>query len=459
MAEKIDEVFKVIDEQRDGYLHELLELLRLPSVSANPTCRKYIENAAERLCKALKARGAGCEVLETEGHPVVCGSFQAKDKGPTLLIYGHYDVQPPDPLEEWQSDPFDPVIKDGYVYARGASDDKGQLFCYVAALDAINRAGLQVPVNLRFLFEGEEEIGSPNLRKFLLHRHELLESDAVVISDGSQAAPGVPAITYGLRGLAYLQIDVEGPKRDLHSGVYGGIVVNPLQALVDILSHLKDENDRVMIEGFYDDVLVPDETERAMIRSLPFDEEQLKEYLGISVFGGEKEFHPLERRLLRPTLDVNGIWGGYSGPGAKTVIPSRAGAKISMRLVPNQRYKKITDLTGQYIRKVTPPGVRVKVTPMEGTDPVLVNTKSREVQIAARALEIAFGRPPVFMREGGSIPVVSLFSELMGSKPILLLGFGRPDDGIHGPNERFNLDDFFKGIKTAVALFFLMAER
>lgn len=459
MMDKIDKAFEVLHKRRNEYLEELFDLLKLPSVSADPNCKKHIREVAERLSSSLKARGVDCAVVETDGHPVVYGHLQGRDNGPTVLVYGHYDVQPPDPVEEWQSDPFDPVVKDGFVYARGASDDKGQLFCYIAALDAIKNAGLQVPVNLRFLFDGEEEIGSPSLRNFLLRHDEILKSDVVAISDGTQAAPGVPAITYGLRGLAYLQIDVEGPRQDLHSGIYGGVVINPLNALVWILSRLKDEEEHIRIEGFYDDVVVPDEEERKMLRSLPFDGDQLMEYLGVRALGGEKEFHPIERKLVRPTLDVNGIWGGYSGPGAKTVIPSRAGAKISMRLVPNQRYKKVTALAEEYIKKIAPSGVIVKVTPMEGTDPVLVDIKSKEIQIASRALEIAFGRPPVFMREGGSIPVVSLFAELMKSKPLLLIGFGRPDDGVHGPNERFNLEDFFKGIKAVVALLFLMAEK
>ncbi len=455
MRNELIRLFNYVDSNKERYIEELKAFLEIPSISADSSFKNRVSDCAEWLCEELKKLNVKAELHKTEGHPIVYGTLKTGGNAKTLLIYGHYDVQPPDPIDKWESHPFEPQVRNGFIYARGASDDKGQLFTYIKALEACLKNNMDIPINLRFLFEGEEEIGSPNLGTFLRNnKNDIEQCSAVVISDGHQFSPGIPAITYGLRGLAYFELEVVGPRNDLHSGGFGGIVLNPIHALTIILSKLKDERDKILIDGFYDDVKEPDDEEKQMISQLPFDEENLKEFLGIKKFFGEDGYSILERKTIRPTLDVNGIWGGYQGEGAKTVIPSRAGAKLSMRLVPNQRRERINELFMKYIRKIAPEAVEVSVKTLHGANPVLIDMKLPEMKAAARALELGFGRNPVFIREGGSIPVVNMFVEDCNIKPVLLIGFGRPDDNIHGPNERFNIDDFIRGIKTAVALFF-----
>jgi acetylornithine deacetylase/succinyl-diaminopimelate desuccinylase-like protein len=447
-------VLAKIDAGRLQAVGELAEFLRIPSVSTDPRHATDVRRAAEWVVRRLETLGFQARLHETGKHPVV-SAVCVRDPGlPTLLIYGHYDVQPPDPLDEWVSPPFSPTVRDGFMYARGATDNKGQSLTYLRAADAVLRTEGHLPLNIKVLMEGEEEIGSPSLARFFEEHGEDLRADAVAISDGSQFASGIPAITYGLRGLSYLQVEVQGPRFDLHSGSFGGVVVNPVQVLAEMLARLKKPDDTVAIPSFYDDVVELEPREREEMASLPFDEAELREYLGVDVLVGEPGYTPMERRWARPTLDVNGIWGGFSGEGAKTIIPARAGAKVSMRLVPNQRTATIDRLFETFIQSLAPSGVQVKVTGIHGNDPVLISRDEPGVQAAARAIEIGFGKRPVFIREGGSIPIVTLFKETLGMQNILLLGWGSPDDGSHSPNERFSVEDFHRGIRSAAALFY-----
>lgn len=448
------ETLAKIDGNRDRYVDELLGFLRIPSVSTYTQHASDVRRAAEWVYNHLKRLEFQTRLFETARHPVVYGKSCPYPDRPTLLIYGHYDVQPPEPLEEWTTPPFTPTIRDGYVYARGASDDKGQFFTYLKAIEAVLAANGKLPINVKVLVEGEEEIGSPNLAPFLREHQGELRSDAVAISDSSQFTKGIPAITYGLRGLSYLQVDVQGPRIDLHSGSFGGIVPNPVQVLAGMLAGLKTPDGVIAIPGFYDDVLPLQQWERDEMASLPFDEGHLREYLGVSELVGEADYSPLERKTARPTLDLNGIWGGFAGEGAKTVIPARAGAKISMRLVPNQKPQNINRLFKDYIKSITPGGVKVQITELHGAEPVLVSRQQAGVQAAAKAIEIGFGKAPVFIREGGSIPIVNLFKEVLNLDGILMMGWGCPDDGAHSPNERFSLDDFHRGIRSAAALLY-----
>jgi acetylornithine deacetylase/succinyl-diaminopimelate desuccinylase-like protein len=447
-------VLAEIDAGRQRAVEELAELLRIPSVSTDPRHTADVRRAAEWTAERLNPLGFQTTLHETSRHPVVYGELLCDPDLPTVLIYGHYDVQPPDPLDEWISPPFSPTVRDGFVYARGATDNKGQFFTYLKAVEALVRVEGRLPLNVKALIEGEEEIGSPSLRSFFESHGDDLRADAVAISDGSQFASGMPAITYGLRGLSYFQVDIQGPRFDLHSGSFGGVVANPVQALADILATLKRPDGTVAIPGFYDDVLELEPWEREEMATLPFDEAQLKKYLGVEALVGEAGYTPLERKCARPTLDVNGIWGGFSGEGAKTVIPGKAGAKVSMRLVPRQRAATVDRLFEAFIRAQAPPGVQVRVTSIHGNDPVLIARDEPPVQAAARAIEVGFGRRPVFIREGGSIPIVTLFKDLLGYRNILLLGWGSPDDGAHSPNERFSLEDFHRGIRSAAALLY-----
>ena len=448
------EILNKIDGNRNRYVEELLGFLRIPSVSTYSQHTADMRRAADWVFNHLKRLGFQAEITNTERHPVVTARRCEQEGRPTLLIYGHYDVQPPEPIEEWNSPPFAPTIKDGYVYARGATDDKGQFFTYLKAMEAILAVEGKLPVNVKVIVEGEEEIGSPSLAKFLRLKREELQADAVVISDGSQFAQGIPAITYGLRGLSYLQLDVRGPRFDVHSGAFGGLAPNPVDALAGILGKLKKADGTVSIPGFYDDVVEPENGERDEAALLKLDEAELREYLGVDELVGEPGYLPMERKGARPTLDTNGIWGGFSGEGAKTIIPARAGAKVSMRLVPNQKSKTINALFREYVGSVTPPGVKVSITELHGTDPVLVPRNSPAIKAAARAVETGFGKSPVFIREGGSIPIVNLLEEMLGTRNILLLGWGSPDDGAHSPNERLSLDDFHKGVRSAAALLY-----
>ena len=451
------ETLTKIDGNRHRYVDELLGFLRIPSVSTYTRHATDVRRAAEWVFNHLRRLEFQSKLIETERHPVVYGEHCPHPDGPTLLIYGHYDVQPPEPLEEWITPPFTPSIRDGYVYARGASDDKGQFFTYLKAIEAVLAVTGKLPINVKVLVEGEEEIGSPNLGPFLKEHKNQLKADVVAVSDSSQFTHGIPAVTYGLRGLSYLQLDIQGPRIDLHSGSFGGLVANPLQVLADMISKLKNPDGTIAIPNFYDDVLPLEDWEREEMASLPFDETHLKEYLGVAGLVGEADYSPMERKTARPTLDVNGMWGGFSGEGAKTVIPAKAGAKVSMRLVPNQKPDVINKLFKDYVRSLSPNGVKVQITELHGAEPVLVSRDQASVRAAAKAIETGFGKAPVFIREGGSIPIVNLFKEVLDLDSILLMGWGNPDDGAHSPNERFSLDDFHHGIRSAAALLYELA--
>ncbi|MGO8942684.1 MAG: dipeptidase [Syntrophobacteraceae bacterium] len=453
-----DPISSFINDHLDSFVLELAQFLSIPSVSTLSEHEKDVLSAAEWVLDQVKRCGFSGGLYPTERHPIVLARSPEVPGAPVLLIYGHYDVQPPDPLEEWQTPPFSPDVRDGYIYARGATDDKGQFFTYIKAIDAVLRAGQKLPLNLIILAEGEEEIGSPSLEKFLMQRRDELRASAVAISDGSQFARGIPAITYGLRGLSYLQVDIGGPRFDLHSGSFGGIIHNPAQVLVDVLQKLKNPDGTVAIPGFYDDALAPDHSEREEMASLAVDIQSLKDYLGVSELTGEPGYSVVERRTARPTLDINGLWGGFSGEGAKTIIPAKAGAKVSMRLVPNQVPEKIDRLFHQFVTDNCPQGVSAKISTLHGAEPVLVPRNTPAMLAAEKAIETGFGKKPVFIREGGSIPVVNLIKKHLGQQNILLLGWGSPDDGAHSPNERFYIKDFYRGIRAAVALFHEMAQ-
>jgi len=447
-----------IDANRQRYVEELLGFLKIPSVSTYTHHASDVRRAAEWVGNHLQRIGFETRIYRTERHPVVFAQHCNAPGAPTLLVYGHYDVQPPEPLDEWLTPPFSPSIRDGYVYARGATDDKGQFFTYVKAVEAVLAVAGNLPVNVKFLVEGEEEIGSPSLGHFMREHSDELKADVITISDFSQFSRGVPAITYGLRGLSYFQLDLQGPRFDLHSGSFGGLIHNPVQVLADILARLKSADGKVAIPGFYDDVLDLEEWERKEMDSLHLDESALKEYLGVEALTGEKGYTPMERKTARPTLDVNGIWGGFSGEGAKTIIPSKGGAKVSMRLVPDQDPAVINARFEEFVRALTPAGVKIDITELNAAGPLLVTRDNRAVQAAARAIDTGFGKPPVFIREGGSIPIVNLMKEVLTTRNILMLGWGSPDDGAHSPNERFHLDDFHRGIRSAAALLFEIAE-
>jgi acetylornithine deacetylase/succinyl-diaminopimelate desuccinylase-like protein len=452
-----DLISSFINDHKERFVRELKEFLSVPSVSTLSEHEKDMAIAAEWVLAQMKRCGFDANIYPTERHPIVLGRSPEVPRAPVLLIYGHYDVQPPDPVEEWRTPAFSPDIRDGYVYARGASDDKGQFLTYIKAVESILGAGQKLPLNLIVLAEGEEEIGSPNLEQFLMQHHEQLRADAAVISDGSQFAPGIPAITYGLRGLVYVQLDVQGPHFDLHSGSFGGILDNPAQVLADILQKLKNPDGSVAIPGFYEDVLPLESWEREEMASLPVDLRALEDYLGVSRFSGEPGYSIVERRTARPTLDINGLWGGFSGEGAKTIIPAKAGAKVSMRLVPNQVPEKIYGLFREFVTAGCPAGADLKITRLHGAHPVLVPRNTPAMRAAEKAVSIGFGKRPVFIREGGSIPVVNLIKKHLGQDNILLLGWGSPDDGAHSPNERFCIEDFYRGIRSAAALFHAIA--
>jgi acetylornithine deacetylase/succinyl-diaminopimelate desuccinylase-like protein len=445
-------VLEEIKSNRQRYVAELAEFLRIPSVSTDSEYAKETRQSADWVVHKLKKLGFRTELRETAGHPVVCGQLMSNASLPTLLIYGHYDVQPPDPLDEWVTPPFSPDIRDGYIYARGATDNKGQCLTYLEAMEAILAVSGKLPLNVKVLVEGEEEIGSPNLGPFLQGNLDELKTDVIAISDGSQFAPDIPAITYGLRGLSYLEVGVQGPRFDLHSGSFGGLVANPVQVLSEMLAQLKNEDGTVAIPDFYDDVRELEPRERQEMADLPLDETALKSYLGVDELVGEPDRSLVERKTARPTLDVNGIWGGFAGEGAKTIIPAKAGAKVSMRLVPDQRAATVNELFKNFFYSIAPPGVTIQISEMHGSDPVLVERDQPAVQAAARAIEFGFGKSPLYIREGGSIPIVGLFKEMLNCESILLMGWGSPDDGAHSPNERFSLEDFHRGILSAAAL-------
>ncbi|KYG77619.1 peptidase dimerization domain protein [Roseivirga spongicola] len=452
-----------INQNKDRFLEELLDLLRIPSVSADSRHKADVKRAAEFIQTKLTEAGADrAEIYETKGHPIVYGEKIVGSNVPTVLVYGHYDVQPPDPLDLWDSPPFEPVIKktdihpEGAIFARGSCDDKGQMYMHVKAFEAM-MAGGELACNIKFIIEGEEEVGSDNLEIFLEEHKEMLANDIVLVSDTGIIANDVPSITVGLRGLSYLEIEVTGPNRDLHSGLYGGAVPNPINVLSEMIASLKDEKKRINIPGFYNDVLELTAEERAAMARAPFSLEAYKKSIGLSDVEGEEGYSTMERASIRPTLDVNGIWGGYTGEGAKTVIASKAYAKISMRLVPHQDPDKITELFQNHFESIAPPSVKVKVTPHHGALPAVTPTDSPAYLAAAKAMKETFGKEPVPFRGGGSIPIVALFEQILDSKTVLM-GFGLDSDAIHSPNEHYGLFNYYKGIETIPLFYKYFAE-
>lgn len=438
---------KYVEDNQQRFLDELFELLRFPSVSADPKYAGDVRKTAEFVAQKLKDAGADqIEICETGGHPIVYGEKITDPSKPTVLVYGHYDVQPPDPLELWHTPPFEPTVRDGKIYARGACDDKGQFYMHVKAFEYMLSQN-QLPTNVKFMIEGEEEVGSSNLATFVKENKERLKADVILISDTAMISLEHPSIETGLRGLSYLEVEVVGPNRDLHSGVYGGAVANPLTILSKMIASLHDENNHITIPGFYDKVAVLSAEEREALNKAPYDEEEYKKDLGVDALWGEKGYTTIERTGIRPTLEVNGMWGGYIGEGAKTVLPSKANAKISMRLVPNQNSEEITKLFQEHFEKIAPPYVKVKVSPHHGGEPVVTPTDGIAYQAAEKALEESFGKKPIPTRGGGSIPIVALFEKELGIKTVLL-GFGLDSDNLHSPNEKFDIANYLKGIET-----------
>jgi len=442
-----------IESNRDRFLEELFELLRIPSVSADPAFAGDVQKCAELVAKQLEAAGGeNVEIIPTEGYPVVYGEKMVGPDVPTVLVYGHYDVQPADPLDLWDAPAFEPVIKktdihpEGAIFARGACDDKGQFFMHVKALEAMVQSNA-LHCNVKFMIEGEEEVGSEHLDAFLETHREKIAADIVLVSDTGIIANDVPSITVGLRGLSYVEVEVTGPNRDLHSGLYGGAAPNPINILCEMIASLKDEDQRITVDGFYDDVVELSREERAAMAEAPFSEDEYKKSIDIGAVEGEQGYSAPERMSIRPTLDVNGMWGGYTGDGAKTVIASKATAKISMRLVPNQDSEQITALFTKHFEAIAPPSVKVKVTPMHGGEAAVTPTDSAAYQAASAAMEATFGRKPVPFRGGGSIPIVSSFERILGLKTVLM-GFGLDSDAIHSPNEHYGVFNYFKGIET-----------
>ncbi len=440
-----------IQAHEPRFIDELMAWLRIPSISARSEHKHDMLMAASYLMTRLAELGlSNCQMLPTAGHPVVYGEKIENPSKPTVLVYGHYDVQPPDPLELWTTPPFEPSIREGKIYARGAADDKGQVYMHVKAAELLLRQG-ELPCNIKFFIEGEEEVGSPNLGPALHTYKDLLKADALLISDTSIIANDIPSLTVSLRGLAYMEVSVTGPNRDLHSGVYGGAVDNPLNVLCQMIAQLKDEKYHITIPGFYDAVRELSKEERAAMAAVPFDEKEYQAHLNLKALHGETGYSPLEHTAIRPTLDVNGIWGGYTGEGSKTVLPSKAQAKISMRLVPNQRHEKIAEQFAAYFRQLAPPTVTVEVQTHHGGDPYETDMNSTAYKAAEAAMLQTFGKRPVPGREGGSIPIMSLFRDVLGI-PVVLMGFGLNTDALHSPNEHYGIFNYLKGIET-IAVF------
>ncbi|MBF9255191.1 dipeptidase [Pontibacter sp. 172403-2] len=441
-----------ISENKDRFVNELLEMLRIPSVSADAKFKADVLRTAEFVQQKLTEAGANnVELVETAGNPVVYGEKIIDKNLPTVLVYGHYDVQPADPYELWNSPPFEPVIKDGNIYARGACDDKGQMYMHIKAFETMMRTNT-LACNVKFMIEGEEEVGSVNLGTFIKENKEKLQGDVILISDTGMLANDTPSITTGLRGLSYVEVEVTGPNRDLHSGLYGGAVANPINILCKMIASLHDENNRITIPGFYDNVEELSQEERAEMARAPFDLDKYKKALDLTDVHGEAGYVTMERNAIRPTLDVNGIWGGYTGEGAKTVIPAQAFAKISMRLVPHQSSEEITEKFKKHFESIAPASVKVVVRPHHGGEPVVTPTDSVAYQAAAKAYEDTFGVKPVPVRSGGSIPIVAMFKSELGLDSVLM-GFGLDSDAIHSPNEHFGIFNFMKGIET-IPLFY-----
>jgi acetylornithine deacetylase/succinyl-diaminopimelate desuccinylase-like protein len=430
---------------------DLCELLRIPSVSADSKHKADVRRAGQWVLERFKKLGLKAEMIETAGHPLVFAESPPVSGAPTVLVYGHFDVQPPDPLDHWISPPFEPTRRDGNLYSRGATDDKGQMLTHVFSTEAWLKAEKRLPLNLKFLIEGEEEVGSENLYDFIASNREKLRCNVAVISDCQQFGPGQPAITYGLRGLAYFEVRLTGPKQDLHSGTFGGAVADPAIALAKMMAALIDEHGRIQVPGFYDDVLKLTDQERKQFAALPFDEKGYKKQIGVDALAGEEGYTTIERRSARPTFTINGLTSGYQGEGAKTVLPSKASAKFSFRLVPNQDPKKIAKAVKEKLRQLCPVGIKMELLEHSGAPGVVVPLDSPYVSAASQAIELGFGRAPVFMREGGSIPVVSAIKQDLGADT-LLLGWGLDDDNTHSPNEKFCLGDFHRGIKASARL-------
>ena len=452
-----------LEANKDRFLNELLELLRIPSVSADSKYAADVKRTADFIAEKLKAAGADqVEVCATAGHPIVYGEKMIDPSLPTILVYGHYDVQPADPVELWHSPPFEPVIKqteehpEGAIYARGACDDKGQMYMHVKAFESMMQTNT-LACNVKFMIEGEEEVGSANLGTFIKANKAKLKADVVLVSDTSIIANDTPSIDVGLRGLAYMEVEVVGPNRDLHSGVYGGAVANPATILCQIIASLHDENNHITIPGFYDDVLIVSDADRTEMAKAPFNLEAYKKDLAIDDVWGEAGYSTVERTSIRPTLEVNGIWGGYIGEGSKTVLPSKANAKISMRLVPGQNSHKISELFQKHFESIAPASVKVKVTPHHGGEPVLTPTDSLEFLAASKAMEATYGKKPIPTRGGGSIPIIALFEAELGIKS-MLMGFGLDSDALHSPNEKYGLFNYYKGIETIPYFFKYYAE-
>ena len=445
------EALEFVRSHHDKFLQELKDFLRIPSISTQAEQASDVRRAADWLRdRLLEAGFPVAEVIDTTGHPVVYAEWMAAGaEAPTVLVYGHYDVQPPDPVELWDTPPFEPTVVGDDLYARGASDDKGQLYAHVKAVQAFRGTRGAPPINVKGIFEGEEECGSPSLEPFIREHAERLEADLALISDTGMLGKDTPSIVYGLRGLAYVEVEVTGPDHDLHSGIYGGAVLNPINALCAMIGELHDEERHIAVPGFYDDVRELSAEERAELEAVPFDREAWLEEAGVTTDWGEAGFSILERTWARPTLDVNGMWGGYTEPGAKTVLPSKAFAKISMRLVPDQDPERIADLFCEYFAGLAPRGLDVDVHALHGAWPVLVDRESVAMQAASRAYAQAFGKEPVLVRGGGSIPVVATLQSVLGLDT-LLMGFGLPDDRLHSPNEKFHLPNFYRGIETII---------
>ncbi|SFF02039.1 dipeptidase [Thermophagus xiamenensis] len=441
------EIKQYIEENRDRFLEELFELIRIPSISSETAHKEDMYRAAEKWKELLLNAGVDrAEVMETTGHPVVFAEKILDKQFPTVLVYGHMDVMPADPLDLWETDPFEPVVRDGKIWARGADDDKGQSFMHLKAFEYLLKNN-QLRCNVKFLIEGEEEIGSEHLPEFCEKHKELLKGDVILVSDTSMLAPNVPSITTGLRGLAYWQVEVTGPNRDLHSGIYGGAVANPVNVLAQMIGSLIDDNGHITIPGFYDDVLEVSHEERALMAEAPFDEEEYKKAIGVKELQGEKGFTTPERTGIRPSFDVCGIWGGYTGEGAKTILPSKAYAKLSSRLVPNQDYNKIAQQFIDFFQSIAPKAVEVKVNTLHGGQAYVCPIDMPAYRAAEKAFLQTYGKRPVPVRSGGSIPIISAFEQILGMKSILM-GFGLNSDAIHSPNENYPLEQFFKGIET-----------
>lgn len=443
------EIKQYIQENEERFLNELFSLIRIPSISALPAHKDDMLACAERWRQLLLEAGADeAMVMPSEGHPLVYAEKRVSPDAPTVLVYAHYDVMPAEPLELWKSQPFEPEVRDGRIWARGADDDKGQSMIQVKAFEYLVREGL-LRHNVKFIFEGEEEIGSPSLNAFLKAHKELLKADVILVSDTSMLGADLPSLTTGLRGLAYWEVEVTGPNRDLHSGHFGGAVANPINVLCDLLSKVIDTDGRITIPHFYDDVEEVPVAEREMIAQIPFDEKKYMEAIGVKALKGEKDYSTLERNSCRPSFDVCGIWGGYTGEGSKTVLPSKAYAKVSSRLVPHQQHEKISQLFVDYLTQQAPDYVQVKVTPLHGGEGYVCPIDHPAYQAAEKGFEKAFGKKPLAVRRGGSIPIISDFEQILGIKTILM-GFGLESDAIHSPNENFSLDIFRKGIEAVV---------